>query len=181
MYNSKLMCQDKELTFLSFEQKINKTFTKNEVLSSHLWKVYDNDGVFKCVPLFNCDIIESTNPKDIVLEDNKCLIMQNKENTVINVFSDDTGGIHYYNIQLYAFTLYRKLDLIDEVAVYCIVYDEYLNTLNNIGVNVLVDGDVTAQIQTNSQGVCKYKINKPCNLSFEYMNNNSNILNIRGG
>lgn len=181
MYNSKDMCVDKELTFLSFEQKINKEFTVQDIVEGDLWKVYDNGGVYKCIPLFNCDLISSSNDLDIVVEDNKCLILTVDDDTVVTVSSEDTSEIHYYTVELYAFTPYTKLDLVDELSVYCIIYDEFLNTLNNITVNVVVDGDNVGQIQTNSQGICKYTITEPCEISFEYDANVSNLIQISGG
>ena len=170
MYNSKELCMDEELTFLSYKQCINGEFTVDEILDGGLWSVSSvNDNLCKAIPLFNCDRIVSSNTNDIVLEDNKCLIF------------DDTSTMHYYSLQLYAFTPYSKLDVISEVSVYCIVYDEFLNTLNNVTVNVLVDGDVVAQIQTSNNGIGKYTVTEPCEISFEYDENLSNTIMISGG
>ena len=181
MYNSKEMCMDSELTFLSYSQKINQEFSVSDILTGDLWKVYDNDGVYKCIPLFNCDLIVSSNDSDIVVENNKCLILTVDEDTIVTVLSDDTGSIHYHSLQLYAFTPYARLDVIDEVCVYCIVYDEFLNTLNNITVNVIVDDDVVAQIQTNNTGIAEYIVSEQCDISFEYDENISNMIMISGG
>ena len=71
--------------------------------------------------------------------------------------------------------------MVDELSIYCIVYDEFLNTLNNIIINVLVDGDVTTQIQTNNQGLCKYTVSEACTVSFEYDENISNAVVIQRG
>lgn len=179
MYNSVDMCMDIELTFLSFEQKVNAEFTVDEIISGDLWKVYANGGVFKCIPLFNCDKLVSSNTNDIVLEDNKCLILHVDDDTIVTAVSDDVGSTHYYSLQLYAFAPYTTLD-IDEVSVYCIVYDEFLNTLNNVTVNVLIDGTVTGQIQSNNQGLCKYTVSEPCEVSFEFEENVSNLIQIGG-
>lgn len=181
LYNSADMCMDKELTFLSFEQKINAEFTVDEIISGDLWKVYANGGVYKCIPLFNCDLISSSNSKDIVLENNKGIILVGDDNTVVSVSSDDTGSIHYHSLQLYAFTPYSKLDVIDDIVVSVIVYDEFLNTLNNITVNVLVDGDIVGQIQTSNNGIAKYSVSEHCTVSFEYSENLSNTIMISGG
>lgn len=171
---------DKELTFLSFEQKVNAEFTVDEIISGDLWKVYANGGVYKCIPLFNCDKLVSSNSKDIVVDDNKCLILHVDDDTIVTAVSDDVGSTHYYSLQLYAFTPYSKLDVISEVSVYCIVYDEFLNTLNNISVNVLINGDVVAQIQTSNNGIAKYTVSEPCEVSFEYDENVSNLIQIGG-
>lgn len=182
MYNSKDLCFDENLTFLSYKQPINAEFTINEILTGDLWKTYQiNDNLYKAFPLFNCDRLVSTNSKDIILEDNKCVILHVDDDTIINAISDDVGSIHYYSLQLYAFTPYSKIDVIDEVTVYCIVYDEFLNTLNNITLNVLVDGYETAKIQTDNQGIAKYDITEPSEVSFEYNGNLSNSVSIMGG
>ena len=167
MYNSKDMCVDNELTFLSYSQNVNAEFSVDDILSGDLWVVYVNGGVYKCVPLFNCDKLVSSNANDIVVDDNKCLILH---------VDDDT-----YSLQLYAFTPYSKLDVISEVSVYCIVYDEFLNTLNNVTLNVLVDGDVVAQIQTSNNGIAKYTVTEACEVSFEFEDNVSNLIQISGG
>lgn len=181
MYNSADMCVDNELTFLSFEQKVNAEFTVDEILDGDLWKVYANGGVYKCIPLFNCDKLVSSNSKDIVVDDNKCLILHVDDDTIVTALSDDVGSTHYYSLQLYAFTPYSKLDLIDEVSVSVIVFDEFLNTLNNITLNVVIDGDIVGQIQTSNTGIGKYTVSEPCEVSFEYGENLSNLIVISGG
>ena len=154
----------------------------DEILHGDLWSVSSvRDDVYRCVPLFNCDRLVSSNTNDIILEDNKCLILTVDDDTLITALSDDVGSTHYYSLQLYAFTPYSKLDVIDDLSIYCIIYDEFLNTLNNITVNVLVDGDVTAQIQTDNQGLCKYTVSEECEVSFEYGENLSNTIIISGG
>lgn len=180
MYNSQYKCLDEDLTFLSFNQKINKSFNVGELEYSKLWVVEKINDVLKCIPLFNCDSIVSSNPNDIILGENKCLICHNIENTVISCISDDTGGIKYYNIFLYAYVPYSKLDLIDNLTVYCVVYDEYLNTLNNVSVDVLIDNTVIATINTDNEGVCQYNVGDACNIKFKYGDSVSNTINIVG-
>lgn len=181
MYNSHDKCLDEDLTFLSYNQKINKSFYVDELKDSGLWLVDEINDILKCIPLFNCDTIISSNSDDIVLEENKCLICHNVENTVISCISDDTGGINYYNIFLYAYTPYSNLDLIDDITVYCVVYDEYLNTLNNVPINVFIDDTVVATVNTNNEGVCQYIVDNSCNIWFNYGENDSNLINIVKG
>lgn len=178
MYNSQDKCLDEELTFLSYNQKINKSFMVDELIESDLWIVEEIDGALRCIPLFNCDNIVSSNSDDIVLDDNQCLICHNNEDTVISCISDDTGGIHYYDIKLYAYTPYSKLDLIDSIVIYCVVYDNYLNTLNNVPINVFIDNELIGSVNTNNNGICKYSVNEPCNIKFNYEENESNTINI---
>lgn len=181
MYNSKDMCVDNELTFLSYSQNVNAEFSVDDILSGDLWVVYVNGGVYKCVPLFNCDKLVSSNANDIVVDDNKCLILQYDDDTIVTAVSDDVGSTHYYSLQLYAFTPYTKLDYLNHLYVYVIVYDEFLNTLNNVTVNVYIDNVLTSQVQTNNQGIAKYDITEPCEISFEYNENVSNLIQISGG
>ena len=178
MYNSKYRCLDEELTFLSFNQKINKSFKVNELSSSGLWVVEEINDVLRCIPLFNCDYIVSSNSDDIVLDNNQCLICHNDDATVISCISDDNGSIHYYDISLYAYTPYSKLDLVDTIVIYCVVYDNYLNTLNNVPINVLINNELVNIVNTDNKGICKYSINEACNISFNYGEIESNVINI---
>lgn len=178
MYNSSDKIMDSDLTNLSYKQGVNRSFTMSEVLTGGLWHVITGNGFYKCIPLFNCDSISSSDSRDSVLDDNQCLITIGDEDTVIKCVSDDTGGIHYHNITLYAYIPYSKLDLTDEVNVYCIVYDEYLNTLNNVLINVVLDGTVTSQITTSSEGICKFTVKNTCTIQFTYDEITSNTISI---
>ena len=180
MYNSQNKCLDNDLTLLSYNQKINKSFTVNELKDSGLWVVESQGDILKCIPLFNCDSIVSSNNNDIVLEDNKCLICHKNSKTIISCISDDTGSINFHDISLHAYTAYSKLDLIDSLVISCVVYDNYLNTLNNVSVKVIVDGDLVGTVNTDNNGICKYKIEKPCYIFFEYENTVSNPITIEG-
>ena len=181
MYNSKELIMDSELTFLSYNQPVNMEFTVDEILTGDLWSVSSvRDDVYRCVPLFNCDKLVSSNTNDIILEDNKCLILTVDDDTLITAVSDDVGSTHHYSLQLYAFAPYTTLD-VPELSIYCIIYDEFLNTLNNVTLNVLVDGDVVAQIQSDNQGLCKYTVTEPCTVNFMYDENLSNAIVISGG
>ena len=140
-----------------------------------IWKTYKiNENVYKCIPLFNCDEISSSNPKDIILENNKCLILHVDDDTLITAKSNDTGDIHFYSLQLFAFTPYTKLDYLDYLSVYVIVYDEFLNTLNNVFVDVYVDNELIATVETDNQGIARYEVSDACEISFKYDDNVSN-------
>lgn len=181
MYNSPELILDQELTFLSYKQGVNCEFTVDEILDSPLWVTDNTNGIIKAIPLLNADNIVSSNPDDIVL-DNKCVILQDNENTIISLVTDDVGSIHFHSLQLYAFAPYTVLDVVDEVTVYCIVCDEYLNTLNNVEVNVLIDSEVVATVKTDNQGIARYKVSEPCTVSFCYNGTDlSNSVMISGG
>ena len=169
MYNSPDKCWDTDLTFLSYNQCLNHTFTADELLESDLWHVTSVDSnVYRCIPLFNCDSINSNNDSDKVLDTNKCLILVYDEDTRVQCKSDDMGGINYSSINLYAYTPYSKLNQTESLWVYCIVYDEFLNTLNNVLVDVLVDDELTSQVTTDGSGECRFRINTACTVQFKY-------------
>ena len=136
-------------------------------------------NIVNAVPLFNCDMITSSNPNDRVLDDNKCIILENNFDTVVTVESDDTGGIHYYNSVLYAYAPYCQLNGLNELVVSCIVYDKYLNTLNNIEVSVYVDDELNTIVKTNNEGLCEFKVDTACTVKFKYEDTTSNEITIR--
>ena len=181
MYNSKDLVVDTELTFLSYNQTINAEFTVEEIGESDLWMVNDDNGLIKAIPLFNCDKIVSSNPSDIVLDDNKCLILQDVDETLIQCISNDTGGLHYYTSELYAYAPYSKLDVIDELTIFCIVYDEYLNTIGEVEIQVYIDDTLTDTILTNNNGLARYVVDQACEIMFKYGTVESNTVTITGG
>ena len=179
MYNSPDKCWDNDLTFLSYNQCLNHTFTADELLESPLWKNKQvNENVYKCIPLFNCDEITTNNDSNKVLDTNKCLILVYDEDTRIKCVSNDMGSIHYYNINLYAYTPYTKLNQTDFIWVYCIVYDKFLNTLNDVLVDVMVNNELYSQVKTDNAGECKIKVNTPSTIQFQYNGVLSNNINI---
>ena len=179
MYNSKDMLVDKDLTFLSYNQTINKEFTVEEIKSSPLWSVNDGGDVLTCIPLFNCDTITSSNPSDKILG-NECIICLDVDETLIKCLSNDTGGLHYHSLELYSYCPYSTLDVIDEVLVYCILYDEYLNTVNNVNVDVYVDDTLIDTVLTDHTGVARYKVDQACSVVFKYGSVESNVVTISG-
>ena len=179
MYNSKDKIIDKDLTFLSYNQTINKEFTLQEIKNSDLWVTDTSTGLVKAIPLFNCDSIVSDNPSDTVFG-NECIICENVNGTLIQCTSNDTGGIHYYTVELYSYAPYSKLDVISEVSVYCIVYDEYLNRLGNVNVDVYVDDTLIDTVLTDHTGVARYKVDQACSVVFKYGSVESNVVTISG-
>ena len=168
MYNSKELTVDPELTLLSYNQTINAEFTLEEILDSPLWIVNSDNGLIKAIPLFNCDNITSSNSSDKVLDSNKCVILENDMDTIVKCISDDTGSMHYHSVELYAYAPYTKLDVIDEVTVYCILHDEYLNTVSNVGVDVYINDELSGSVLSDSNGVCRFKVNQNCSVKFVY-------------
>ena len=176
MYNSKDLVVDEDLTFLSYNQTINAEFTLEEILDSPLWSINSDNGLIKAIPLFNCDKITSSNSSDKVLDSNKCVILENDMDTIVKCISDDTGSMHYHSVELYAYAPYTKLDVISEVTVYCILHDKYLNTVGNVNVDVYIDDELSGSVLSDSNGVCRFKVEQPCTVKFVYGELESNIV-----
>ena len=176
MYNSKDLVVDEDLTFLSYNQTINAEFTLEEILDSPLWSINSDNGLIKAIPLFNCDKITSSNSSDKVLDSNKCVILENDMDTIVKCISDDTGSMHYHSVELYAYAPYTKLDVISEVTVYCILHDKYLNTVGNVNVDVYIDDELSGSVLSDSNGVCRFKVEQPCTVRFVYGELESNIV-----
>ena len=181
MYNSKDMCVDSELTFLSFNQTVNCEFRLDELLESPLWVTNNDNGLIKAIPLFNCDLITSSNLSDKVLDDNKCIILQDIGETLIQCTSNDTGSVHFYSVELYGYCPYSILDGVDEVPVYCILHDEYLNCVGNVDVDVYIDDEIVDTVVSDSNGICKYNVDQACTVKFVYGELESNEVIITGG
>ena len=168
IYNSKELILDKDLTFLSYNQTVNLEFRLEDLLVSPLWFSESVDGLVKCVPLFNCDLITSSNPSDRVLDGNRCVICEDIADTLISCSSADTGGVHYYSVELYAFAPYPVLDVVDEVIVYCVLNDEYLNSVGGVNVDVCVDGELVGTVLSDGDGLCRFRVEEPCTVRFVY-------------
>ena len=72
-------------------------------------------------------------------------------------------------------------DVIDEVTVYCILHDEYLNTVGNVNVDVYIDDELTTSVLSDSNGVCRFNVDQPCTVKFVYGELESNSVVISGG
>ena len=168
IYNSKDLILDEDLTFLSYNQTVNLEFRLEDLLVSPLWFSESVDGLVKCVPLFNCDEIVSSNSSDRVLDGNRCVICEDIGDTLISCSSADTGGVHYYSVELYAFAPYLVLDVVDEVIVYCVLNDEYLNSVGGVNVDVCVDGELVGTVLSDGDGVCRFRVDEPCTVRFVY-------------
>ena len=181
MYNSKLKIMDNELTFLSYNQGVNCEFRVDDILDSPLWVTDDSNGLIKAIPLLNADRIVSSNPNDIILDENKCVILENNEDTLISLITDDVGSVHFYTVELYSFAPYTQLGLVSELTVYCLVSDEYLNTLNNVSVSVVVDDEVVSTVDTDNNGLARFKVGDACSVKFVYGEVESEEITITDG
>ena len=76
---------------------------------------------------------------------------------------------------------YSKLDVIDELTVYVLVYDEYLNTLNDVDIQVYVDNELVNTVRTDNQGIARFKVSDACSVKFKYNSTFSNSVTITEG
>ena len=169
MYNSTEIIMDNDLTKLSFQTKINAEFKIDEIQDSDLWETEEiNDSIIKAIPLFNCEEIISSNPDDIVLEKNKCIILQIDEDTIIKCVSEDRPEIHYFHMQIYSWIPYTTTDPTGEV-VYNVLADEYMNTMPFAEIEVVRNGEVEDILITDYNGQFEYVIPAGTeSLSFRY-------------
>lgn len=169
MYNSTEITFDKELTTLSYETSINAEFKIDEIQDSDLWEVEAiNENIIKAIPLFNCDKIISNNADDIVLDDNKCIILKIDEDTIVKCVSEDRPDIHFYNMEIYSWIPYATSPPTGEI-VYSIIADEYMNPMVGAEIEVLRNGEVEEILKSDNQGLFEYVV-KPdtASLSFRY-------------
>ena len=169
MYNSIELTFDKELTTLSYQTKINAEFKIDEIQDSDLWEIEAiNDDIIKAIPLFNCEQIISSNTDDIVLEENKCIILQIDEDTIIKCISKDRPEIHYFHMQIYSWIPYTTTDPTGEI-VYSILADEYMNPMGNAEIEVVRNNKVEDILITDNNGLFEYVIPEGTeSLSFRY-------------
>lgn len=66
-------------------QEVVDMTTSIGTINSEYWEIerIDNGDFLRIKPLFTCTKLSSTNPWDTVIDDNKCIICQNKMNTII--------------------------------------------------------------------------------------------------
>jgi len=76
-----------EAQTLARQEKVERVDTIGE-LDHEYWKLEEQDkgNFLRIYPLFNTVKFKSSNPMDKVVEDNKCLICENKVNTVITCY-----------------------------------------------------------------------------------------------
>lgn len=169
MYNSTELTFDKELTTLSYKTSINAEFKIDEIQSSNLWDVEAiNENIIKAIPLFNCDELISNNSDDIVLEDNKCIILKIDEDTIVKCASEDRPDIHFYHMEIYSWIPYTTSDPTGE-RVYSIIADEYMNPMVSAEIEVVRNGEVEDILISDNQGFFEYIIPPDtASLSFRY-------------
>lgn len=157
MYNSRERITATDTTELSFNQKINRTFTVGEILTSPLWYIKNTEGnVVTAIPLFNCDRIESFNDSDIVIDDNKAIIIiVDDEDMTIDCKSANTGDINYGDIhRIHAFYTYGGREFGDP-TIFAIVYDKCGAPIPDAILDVRINGEYYNTVTSDNEGLCR--------------------------
>ena len=78
---------DNELTQYHKKINVNTHYKLSDVITNSeglfIVKQQSSTNVYKIIPLFNCERIESTNPEDKVIEENKGIICIYDANSVV--------------------------------------------------------------------------------------------------
>ena len=157
MYNSKEIISATDTTELSYNQKMNRTFTVGEILTSPLWHIKNTEGnVVTAIPLFDCDSIESFNEADIIIDNNKAIIIHIDDTDIpIECISDDTGDINYHNThRIHSYYTYGGRAFGDP-TIFAVVYDECGNPIPNALVDVEVNGEYYTTVTSDNEGICR--------------------------
>lgn len=157
MYNSEERISATDTTEISYNQKINRTFTVGEILTSPLWYIKNTEGnVVTAIPLFNCDRIESFNDSDIVIDNNKgIIIIVDDEDIPIDCKSDDTGDIYYGDIhRIHSFYTYAGRQFGDP-TIFAIIYDKCGAPISNALIDVQINGEYYDTVTSDNEGLCR--------------------------
>ena len=167
MYNSIEMTFDEELTTLSYKTSINAEFKIDEIQDEELWKVETiNDNLIKAIPLFNCEQIISDNPDDIIIEENKCAILNKDEDTVVKCISNDRPDIHFDNMNIQTWVPYTGEAV--PWTVYGILADDYMVPMVGAEIEVLIDGELDTVLITDNNGMVEYVFDHGSTIQFYY-------------
>ena len=151
-------------------EKIVKSIKYSGVVSldeinTDAWVKEEHDSILRLFPLFNCDKITSSNDNDVIIDNNKVLICENLENTILNI--DGSGIIQYngVNLILYSISEIYTRSSDENISVSIIAVDnnnkpipelEILFKYRNNGSNTKYN---LTTVLTNSNGECSYDFN----------------------
>ena len=82
---------DKELRLFRQVKTQDFIMSLTDILDSNLFKIEDNDGIYRIFPLFYCNNIKSNNPTDNILE-NRCIIASKRSDETYFTFSTDESS-----------------------------------------------------------------------------------------
>ena len=151
-------------------EKVVKSIKYNGVvpldeINTEAWVIEEHDSILRLFPLFNCDNITSSNDNDVIIDNNKVLICENLDDTILNI--DGSGLIQYngINLLLYAINDYFTLSEDENISMSIIAADnnnkpipelEILLKYRNNGSNTKYN---LGTVNTNSNGEASYEFN----------------------
>ena len=151
-------------------EKVVKSIKYNGVvpldeINTEAWVIEEHDSILRLFPLFNCDNITSSNDNDVIIDNNKVLICENLDDTILNI--DGSGLIQYngINLLLYAINDSFALSEDENISMSIIAADnnnkpipeldillKYRNNGSNTKYNL-------GTVNTNSNGEASYEFN----------------------
>ena len=151
-------------------EKVVKSIKYNGVvpldeINTEAWVIEEHDSILRLFPLFNCDNITSSNDNDVIIDNNKVLICENLDDTILNI--DGSGLIQYNGINLLLYAINESFTLSEDenISMSIIAADnnnkpipeldillKYRNNGSNTKYNL-------GTVNTNSNGEASYEFN----------------------
>ena len=151
-------------------EKVVKSIKYNGVvaldeINTEAWVIEEHDSILRLFPLFNCDNITSSNDNDVIIDNNKVLICENLDDTILNI--DGSGLIQYNGINLLLYAINDSFTLSEDenISMSIIAADnnnkpipeldillKYRNNGSNTKYNL-------GTVNTNSNGEASYEFN----------------------
>ena len=151
-------------------EKVVKSIKYNGVvpldeINTEAWVIEEHDSILRLFPLFNCDNITSSNDNDVIIDNNKVLICENLDDTILNI--DGSGLIQYNGISLLLYAINDSFTLSEDenISMSIIAADnnnkpipelEILLKYRNNGSNTKYN---LGTVNTNSNGEASYEFN----------------------
>ena len=151
-------------------EKVVKSIKYNGVvpldeINTEAWVIEEHDSILRLFPLFNCDNITSSNDNDVIIDNNKVLICENLDDTILNI--DGSGLIQYNGINLLIYAINDSFTLSEDenITLSIIAADnnnkpipelEILLKYRNNGSNTKYN---LGTVNTNSNGEASYEFN----------------------
>ena len=152
------------------KKKVVKSIKYNGVvpldeINTEAWVIEEHDSILRLFPLFNCDNITSSNDNDVIIDNNKVLICENLDDTILNI--DGSGLIQYNGINLLLYAINDSFTLSEDenISMSIIAADnnnkpipelEILLKYRNNGSNTKYN---LGTVNTNSNGEASYEFN----------------------
>ena len=151
-------------------EKVVKSIKYNGIvpldeINTEAWVIEEHDSILRLFPLFNCDNITSSNDNDVIIDNNKVLICENLDDTILNI--DGSGLIQYNGINLLLYAINDSFTLSEDenITLSIIAADnnnkplpeldillKYRNNGSNTKYNL-------GTVNTNSNGEASYEFN----------------------